>query len=158
MINVGLVVSCWFLSLHPKFVMHSHKSLNHINFVTHYHRVKHISLISPDLSLLLTQFLSSSVGTVTGLRLHGPMFEFPQGQEIFPFFQNIQPGLGPTLPPIQWLLRLRRPVREVRHSLSCTVQAKMSSATNFLEQDFCTWKQVPIIKTTNRNNFKNGYQ
>ena len=26
-INVGLVVSCWFLSLHPMFMMHGHKNL-----------------------------------------------------------------------------------------------------------------------------------
>ena len=26
-INIGLVASCWFLSLHPTFMMHSHKSL-----------------------------------------------------------------------------------------------------------------------------------
>ena len=26
-INIKLVVSCWFLSLHPKFMMHGHKSL-----------------------------------------------------------------------------------------------------------------------------------
>ena len=26
-INIGLVASCWFLSLHPSFMMHGHKSL-----------------------------------------------------------------------------------------------------------------------------------
>ena len=26
-INIGLVASCWFLSLHPTFMMHGHKSL-----------------------------------------------------------------------------------------------------------------------------------
>jgi len=28
-INIRLVASCWFLSLHPTFMMHSHKSLKH---------------------------------------------------------------------------------------------------------------------------------
>jgi len=28
-INIRLVASCWFLCLHPKFMMHGHKSLKH---------------------------------------------------------------------------------------------------------------------------------
>jgi len=30
-INIGLVASCWFLSLHPTFMMHGHKSLKFVN-------------------------------------------------------------------------------------------------------------------------------
>jgi len=30
-INIGLVASCWFLSLHPTFMMHGHKNLKHLN-------------------------------------------------------------------------------------------------------------------------------
>jgi len=28
-INIGLVAACWFLCLHPTFMMHGHKSLKH---------------------------------------------------------------------------------------------------------------------------------
>ena len=31
-INIRLVASCWFLSLHPTFMMHGHKSLKTISF------------------------------------------------------------------------------------------------------------------------------
>jgi len=33
-INIRLVASCWFLSLHPTFMMHGHKSLK--NYVTRF--------------------------------------------------------------------------------------------------------------------------
>jgi len=29
-INIRLVASCWFLSLHPTFMMHGHKSLKKV--------------------------------------------------------------------------------------------------------------------------------
>jgi len=31
-INIRLVASCWSLSLHPKFMMHGHKSLKSVKF------------------------------------------------------------------------------------------------------------------------------
>ena len=34
-INIWLVVSCWFPSLHPTFIMHSHKSLKFSNILTY---------------------------------------------------------------------------------------------------------------------------
>ena len=42
-INIRLVASCWFLSLHPTFMMHGHKNLKkrtYINFFT----LKHLKL------------------------------------------------------------------------------------------------------------------
>ena len=32
-INIGLVASCWFLSLHPTFMMHGHKNLKFVNLL-----------------------------------------------------------------------------------------------------------------------------
>ena len=32
-INIRLVASCWFLSLHPTFMMHGHKSLKNVNII-----------------------------------------------------------------------------------------------------------------------------
>ena len=35
-INIRLVASCWFLSLHPTFMMHGHKNLKKIGMVNSY--------------------------------------------------------------------------------------------------------------------------
>jgi hypothetical protein len=52
-INIGLVASCWFLSLHPTFMMHGHKSLklvtiSHRSFETTYWSLKMASICCPE--------------------------------------------------------------------------------------------------------------
>jgi hypothetical protein len=60
-------------------------------------------------------------------------FDFLQGQEVFLFSTASIPALGPTQPPIQWVLRavslgVKRPGREANHSLPSSAEVKNGGA------------------------------
>ena len=62
-INIRLVASCWFLSLHPKFMMHSHKSLKNDYLVSVAHIYFHTDCTTPTDIITCTWQLCYRINT-----------------------------------------------------------------------------------------------
>jgi hypothetical protein len=70
-----------------------------------------------------------SVGKATGYELEGRSFDSRQGQVILLCSTAYRPVLGPTQPPVQWVLGavspgVKRPLREADHSPRSSAEVK----------------------------------
>jgi hypothetical protein len=63
----------------------------------------------------VTENRDSSVSTVIRLRDGRSGFDVGQGQVFFLFATASRPVLGPTQPPIEWVLGVKQSGREVHH-------------------------------------------
>jgi hypothetical protein len=95
----------------------------------------------------------SSVGIVTGYGLDG-WGSFPGRGKIFLFYIASRPALGPTQPPIQWILGavspwVKRPGREADHSPPPSATVKNGRALPPLPHT-SFWHSAQLIKLRNK--------
>jgi hypothetical protein len=101
--------------------------------ILHWFLLKHFYLLCFPIHFLHGAGITHSVQRLdSGLDDRGVGARFPTGQDIFLFSTASKPALGPTQPPIKWVLGEKRQGREADYTPPSSAEVKNNGAIPLL--------------------------